>query len=251
VFTLHSLRTAEEFLERMAEDCVVKPAKNTGAGQGVTTGIRSRPQLGSAVARAAAFGRELLIEEQVPGDNYRLLYLGGRLLDAIVRRPPRVKGDGKKTVRDLVDGANRERLSGGNKVAQVLVPVDREMKHTLAKQGLSLKSVPPEGQLVILKTVVNDNAGSENETASHCLCESIVDAGANAAKALGVTLAGVDIITQDPTRALSETGGVILEVNTSPGFYFHYRKKDGPFPVARFVLAELFGGDVPDAKCPS
>jgi hypothetical protein len=49
----------------------------------------------------------------------------------------------------------------------------------------------------------------------------------------------VDIITTDPSLPLADTGGVILEVNAPPNFYYHYQKPDGPFPVAHHVLNRL------------
>lgn len=249
-FTLRSIQSAENFLERTAGEYVVKPAKNTGAGAGVTTGVATRSRLWRAAARAATYGRDLLIEEQVQGDNYRLLYLDGILLDAVVRKPPRVIGDGLATVRELIHALNRERSRAGHAVAQVLVTIDRDAIHTLAKQGLTLSTVPAKGQEVVIKTVINDNAGPENETVTHQLCTDIIAAGSTAASAVGVRLAGVDIITPDPSRPLSETGGVVLEVNTAPGFYFHYRKSGEPFPVAQHVLASIFGLSRPDNALP-
>jgi glutathione synthase/RimK-type ligase-like ATP-grasp enzyme len=58
-------------------------------------------------------------------------------------------------------------------------------------------------------------------------------------KALRVRLAGVDVITPDPTLPLSEAGGVVLEVNAPPNFYYHYHKRGGAYPVARHVLEHL------------
>ena len=34
-------------------------------------------------------------------------------------------------------------------------------------------------------------------------------------------------------------GGVVLEVNSPPGYFWHYKKRDGPFPVAVHVLNAL------------
>jgi cyanophycin synthetase len=73
----------------------------------------------------------------------------------------------------------------------------------------------------------------------HLLCPSIVEDGARAVRALRVRLAGVDIITTDPSLPVADTGGVILEVNAPPNYYYHYQKQDGPFPVAHHVLKRL------------
>jgi cyanophycin synthetase len=238
-FSFREIDRAVAFLESVGRECVVKPAKGTGGGRGVTTGIRRRSHLAPAAAAAAVYGDELLIEEQLEGDNYRLLYLDGVLLDAFVRRPPTVVADGRSRVAGLVRRANADRLGRGSGLSQVLLTVDQDMRRTLAKQGLSLRSVPPAGTVVTLKTVVNENCGSDNASAAHLLCDSIVEDGAQAADALQVRLAGVDVVTRDPSVPLAESGGAILEVNTTPGFYYHYHKRDGSFPVAVHVLGKL------------
>jgi cyanophycin synthetase len=227
------------FMESSPRECVIKPAKGTGGGRGVTTGIRRRLHLALAAASAAVYGDDLLIEEQLEGDNYRLLYLDGVLLDAFVRKPPTAVADGHSTVFRLVRRANAERLRHGFVLSQVLLSVDQDMRRTLAKQRLSLRSVPPEGTVVTLKTVVNENCGADNTTATDLLCDSIIEAGARAADALEVRLAGVDVVTRDPAVPLEESGGAVIEVNTTPGFYYHYHKRDGAFPVAVHVLQKL------------
>ncbi len=239
VFGLSDIAPALAFLSASERDCVVKPARGTGGGRGVTTGIRTPSQLGRAAAVAAVYGDEILIEEQITGDNYRLLYLDGEVIDAFVRRHPAVIGDGRSTVARLVRDVNADRSRHGAGKSQVLLTSDLDMRRTLAKQGFSFRSIPPEGKQVILKTVVNENAGVDNSSATHLLCPSIIEDGARAVRALRVRLAGVDIITTDPTVPLAQSGGVMLEVNAPPNYYYHYQKRDGCFPVANHVLKRL------------
>ncbi|HEV3417807.1 MAG TPA: hypothetical protein VG056_13360, partial [Pirellulales bacterium] len=97
------------------------------------------------------------------------------------------------------------------------------------------------GTVIKLKTVVNDNCGAENATATGRLCQSVIDDGARAAAAIGVRLAGIDVITTDPSVPLAESRGVVLEVNPSPGHHCHYHKRDGVFHVAAEVLETLLG----------
>ena len=238
-FVLPSLHQASAFLRQIGADCVVKPARDTGAGKGVTTHVHTLLQLLGAVAIAAVHGDELLIEEQIAGDNYRLLYLDGVLLDAVLRRPPTVTGDGRSTVRRLVQRANEGRLASGADAAQTLLHYDLDMRHTLAAQGLTIGSIPTVGRLVRLKTVINDNAACENVAAKALLCDAVIAAGARAAAAVGAKLAGVDIITIDPARPLDEVAGAIVEVNTTPGFYYHYHRQCEPRAVAVDILRYL------------
>lgn len=239
LFSLNKIDAAVEFLDSSGRDCVVKPAGGTGGGRGVTTGIQKRSHLAKAAAAAAVYSDELLIEEQIDGDNYRLLYLDGKMIDAFVRRLPVVVGDGKKSIAQLVRIENEKRLQSGAGVSQVLLSVDLDMKRTLAKQGLSLRTVPAEGRRITVKCVVNENSGVDNQTATHLFCNSIVEDGVRAVRALGARFAGIDVVTRDPSVPLAESGGVILEVNGTPNLYYHYKKQDGAFPVAVHLLRKL------------
>ena len=243
-FSLKRMPEAIEFLTDAQQDeqslgCVVKPMRGTGGGRGITTGIQSNSQLARAAAAAAIYCDDLLIERQIAGENHRLLYLDGKLIDAIVRQSPVVVGDGRSTVKELVKQANHERLRRKTGKSQVLLTIDLDMKRTLARAGLSLQSVPQAGQQVTLKTVVNENCGEDNLTATEQLCPRLVEEGAEAVAALSVRLGGVDVITTDPSVSLADSGGAILEVNAPPNFYYHYHKKDGVFPVALHVLRRL------------
>ncbi len=239
VFSLGQMGPAEEFLQEIGGDCVVKPSGGTGGGRGVTTGIRTPWQLARAAAAAAIYHDQLLIERQIDGTNYRLLYLDGELIDSFARRPPTVEGDGKSSISRLVHLHNDNRLRHGAGVSQVLLSVDLDMRRTLEKQGFSLRSVPAAGTQIILKTVINENAGADNSTATHLFCRSIIDDGKRTVEALRARFAGIDLVSRDPSVPLAENGGVILEVNGTPNLYYHYHKSDGAFPAAVHVLRRL------------
>jgi D-alanine-D-alanine ligase-like ATP-grasp enzyme len=247
VFTLKTISRAVEFLRASPGPCVVKPARGTGGGRGITAGVRTRAQLSRAAAAAAIYCDDVLIELQISGDNYRLLYLDGELIDALVRRPPGVTGDGRSDVRRLVRLANEDRLRAGAAKSQVLLTIDPDMRRTLAQQKLSLRSVPAAGRLVTLKTVVNENCGDDNVGCIHTLSPAIIADCARAVRALRIRLAGVDVVTPDPSVPLEESAGVILEVNAPPNFYYHYHQRTGPVPVALHVLRRLLHVDSPPA----
>lgn len=232
-FSLSRLQVASDFL-RAHSPCVVKPASGTGAGAGVTTGITTRRQLINATIAAAGHGGELLIEQQIAGSNLRLLYLDGELLDAVERRPPTVVGDGKSSVARLVRNANRDRQKRGTRAAQVFLKYDLDVERTLAEQGLTWRAVPETGRVVRVKTVINDNGAADNVSIADVIADEIVEVGRQAAQAVGVRLAGVDVVTQDFTTDLISSGGVVLEINTTPGLYIHEGKQ--PLPVAVPIL---------------
>ena len=99
--------------------------------------------------------------------------------------------------------------------------------------------MPPAGDDVPVKKVINDNRGSDNATVTHLLHSSIIATGARAVSALGARFAGIDIITKDLTVPLADAGGVVIEVNGTPNLYYHYHKADGVTPVAKILLQRL------------
>jgi cyanophycin synthetase len=236
------LAAARKALAALGGLCVAKPALGGAGGRGVTTAVSGGPSLVRALAYAGAWSPEVVLERPVEGHVYRLLYLDGELLDAVRRGPPLLRGDGHSAIRQLVAAENADRAARGVEVAQSLIGVDADLRHTLSLQGYHLGSVPAAGVVVRAKTVVNDNRRDENEAATDSLCGGVVEAGAAAAAALGVRLAGVDVITRDPGIPLPESGGAVLEVNTTPGYYYHYMRKGGGTPVAAMILERLVAG---------
>lgn len=229
---------ALRMLQGSSRSLVVKPAEKTSGGAGVSTNIKSRRALRYAVAWALAYGPRVMVEEQVEGDCYRVLVMDGEVLGTVMRKPPTITGDGVSTIAQLIRQENAMRLQAGLARAQVLIGIDVDMRNTLASKGLSLHSRPADGEVVTLKRVINDNRGSENIPADGRLCSAILDAACKAAAIAGTRLAGVDIICRDSSVPLNVSGGAIIEVNATPGFYYHY---DGGFdcvvPVANQVVA--------------
>lgn len=242
-FTLNEIAKAVAFVDSAGSKCVVKPT-NGGGGRGVTTGVTGSFDLIRAAASAAVYGSDLMVEQQVRGDVYRLLYFDGALMDAVLRKPSAVIADGKSTVRELICLENEARLKAGPYLAHALIVIDMDVRSTLSTQGLTLSSVPKEGSTVTLKMVINDNSQHDNVAAKHLLCGSIIEDGAAAAAAVGVRLAGIDVITPDPGVPLAESGGAILEVNTTPSYHHHYYKRDGSYPVAIHLLPFLLAAGV-------
>ncbi len=239
VCAANDLRHAWGFARSLGGPCVVKPARGASGAIGITTAVVSRADLAWALAYAGAFDRDVLLEEQIGGAVFRLLYFDGELLDAVRRDPPTVAGDGSSSIDELIAAENRRRFDGGIASCQSLIKIDGELRHTLRRAGRGLRSVPAAGEAVLLKNIVNDNRREDNVSAAADLCAEVVAAGTEAAAAVGTRLAGVDIMTPDPTVPLGEAGGVVIEVNAAPGHYYHYFKRDGRVPVATLILERL------------
>jgi D-alanine-D-alanine ligase-like ATP-grasp enzyme len=241
-YRLDSIHSAYQFLQNLGKPTVVKPASGTGGGRGVTTRISNKEQLKKASLLASAFDNDLVIEEQVEGHSFRLLYLGGRFLDAVRREPPSVTGDGKSSLKQLIKKENEVRLGGDPITALSPITVDMECKQKLAEDNRDLGYVPRMGESVVVKAVVNQNSANENFSIRDEIHPSVVELGAKMVREFGIELAGVDIIAKDLRLPLAETGGVINEINTTPGLHHHFLidDQDKRLPIGGEILDFLF-----------
>ncbi|WFL76296.1 hypothetical protein P7228_09825 [Altererythrobacter arenosus] len=240
-FTLTELGQAEAFLARIGQAAVVKPLAGTGGGMGVTTGVIDKAGLHRAARYAAGFGPNLLIEEEVSGPSYRLLYLDGQFIDAIRRDPPSVTGDDKHSIGQLVGRENRRRLAPPVTALSPL-RIDSDMKNTLARAGLSLAYRPAKGERLVVKGAVNENTASDNHSVKGIVHHDIVRRIGDLVQAMAIRFAGVDLIGGDLTRPLGECGSVINEVNVNPGIHHHMLVRDPAIavPVPLLILEHLF-----------
>lgn len=251
-YRVHSLGSVEaarrEFRER-GRPVVVKPCFGTSRGDGVTVGITSEGELSRAIYTALCHDRRCLIEDFVEGDSYRLLVLAGRLISAVRRIPPGVTGDGVRTIGELIARENARRsLDRGPRALRPIV-LDADLAQHLRAQGRSLRSVPAQGETVLVKRVSNFSAGGEAEDVTERVSRATVELCRRVTAELRIDLAGIDVLTRDIARPLGETGGAINEVNTSPGIDVHYavRNADQARDVAREILLHLFPSARPAA----
>ncbi len=232
-FRLPELGKAYEFLKRHQEGCVIKPADGYG-GKGVTTHIVTEREVRKAAILASLYSRDLLIEPQIPGESYRILVIDGKMVHAVCRRGPRLRGDGISTVSDLINTEN-VRLKDQD---MSMIDIDRDCLFTLRYQKLSLNSIPARDHIFLVKSV-NDPMRKQvevrtvyNETATDLICDTIRHQAELAAKTVKSDFLGVDIITTDPRIPLEESGGIVNEVNTTPGLHHHYDARVEKYPKA-------------------
>ncbi len=198
--------------------CVAKPLDG-GGGRGVTAGIRDLAELESAFAHARRYTQgAVMVEAFVDGDDHRLMVVGGRLVAAIRRDPPSVVGDAQRSVRSLIDALNRGR--GPNLAAaryHRAVSIDEVVLASLHRQGLDPDDVPVMGRRVRLRSNSNLSTGGFCTDVTDRIHPAIQRMAESIAASLGLSTCGVDYITTDISRPWRETGGTVIEVNTTPG----------------------------------
>ena len=194
---------------------VVKPAALDG-GEGVRADLRSEAELRTAFAKAKAVSDTIIIEKHVEGLDYRIVVHEGYLLRSVVRSPPVLTGDGRRTIAELLAELNADPRRSTNDTHYALkhVDLDEDAMELLAREGLTPGSVPEPGRVVRLRRTANVATGAEAfQVTPH---PDNVALAVRAAEALRLDLAGIDILCPDITRSWREVGAAICEVNASP-----------------------------------
>jgi D-alanine-D-alanine ligase-like ATP-grasp enzyme len=240
-YDIDSMAKAIAFMQEMGKPVVIKPGGG-GGGRGVTMFVQTAADLRKATYHASVFGTHFIAEEQVAGGSFRLLYLGGRFIDAIRRDPPLIRGNGRDTIARLIKITNQERLV--NKPVTALSPltVNYAMTEQLKRLDLTLDSVPAKDEMVVVNSVVNQNAASENHIVRDQVHPDIIELGKRIVSFLGIELAGLDIIALNLSEPLEKTAGIINEINTTPGLHHHdlVAESDKKINVGKIILDYIF-----------
>ena len=249
------VRTADAAVaaaRRVGFPCVVKPLDGNH-GRGVQLDLRSDDDVraGFDGARSQSRSGDLVVETFITGNDYRCLVVGGKVAAIAERVPASIVGDGKRTVRQLVEDTNADPRRGiGHEKVLTRIRVDAAAEQLVRDQGFEMDAVPPKGQRVKLALTGNMSTGGTSIDRTIEAHPDNVEIAEMAARVVGLDVAGIDFICPDITVPVRETGGAIVEVNAAPGFRMHTHPTEGePQYVAKPVIDLLFPPGA-DARIP-
>ena len=219
---------------------VVKP-RDGNQGKGVTVNILDRGHFEVAYRAAGEIG-EVMVEQFLPGHDFRLLVVGDKLVAAARRDPPYVVGDGVHTVRELVDKVNADpRRGDGHATSLTRIRFDDIAIARLRMQGLTADSVPPVGQRVVLRNNANLSTGGTATDVTDDVHPQVAARAVSAARMVGLEICGVDVVCESVGVPLEQQRGGVVEVNAAPGLRMHLAPSFGkPRPVGDAIIERLY-----------
>ncbi|KGN38730.1 cyanophycin synthetase [Knoellia subterranea] len=233
---------------RVGYPVVLKPLDGNH-GRGVCLDLQTDDEVREAfhVAREQSRRGNVIVESFITGKDYRCLIVGGRMQAIAERVPAHVVGDGEHTVAELVDITNSDPRRGvGHEKVLTRIKVDAAAEQLVHDQGFAMDEVPPQGTMVKLALTGNMSTGGISVDRTFDAHPDNVEIAEEAARMVGLDVAGIDFICPDIASPVRETGGAICEVNAAPGFRMHTHPTIGePQFIAKPVVDLLFPPGAP------
>jgi cyanophycin synthetase len=236
-------RSLQEACDYVGFPLVIKPIDGNH-GRGITVDIQNYEDALQAFhhAKESSKSGAIIVEKFIKGEDYRLLVINNVLVAGAIRTPAHVIGDGKSTVQELIDKVNEDPRRGyGHENVLTQITVNDLTKTIIKDAGYTLDSVISEGEHLILKDTANLSTGGTAEDITDIIHPANVSMAERISKIIDLDICGIDIMTTDISKPLTETGGAVLEVNAGPGFRMHLAPTSGlPRNVAAPVIDKLF-----------
>ncbi len=214
---------------------VVKPARGE-QGRGVAVDLDTMNSVEAAIAYARSLCPDVLVEGFHKGEDLRLIVIGYKLVAAAIRRPAEVVGDGRHTVRQLIERQSRRRMAATG--GESRIPLDAETERCVAKAGFQMSDVPGEGIAFPVRKAANLHTGGTIHDVTSLVHPQLVEAAIRVARAIDIPVTGVDFIVRNP----AEPEYVFIEANERPGLANHE-----PQPTAQRFIDLLFPLSMPAA----
>ncbi|MDQ8472776.1 bifunctional glutamate--cysteine ligase GshA/glutathione synthetase GshB [Enterococcus faecium] len=221
-----SMEEAVKAYPRFADQAFVIKPKSTNYGLGITIFKEGADLEDYQAGLAIAFREDssVLVEEFMPGTEYRFFVIGGEVQAIMLRVPANVIGDGIRTVKELVEEKNSDPLRGTNHRAPLeLIQLGELEQLMLKEQGLTIESVPQANQIVYLRENSNISTGGDSIDMTDEFSEAYKKIAVSAVEALGAKISGIDLIIPDkeidPTTDKKAYG--IIEANFNPAMHMH------------------------------
>lgn len=234
-----------EYVSTIGYPVVLKPVDNS-FGRGVVPGIYTKEELDYALiyVRSELKIKDVIVEQHIPGNEYRIYVVDDQVAAAINRIPANVIGDGIHSIDTLIKKKNNGRNTNPRLIS-CPIHVDYETEVYLNKSNRSLDSVPKENESVFLTDKSNISSGGDPIDVLDELPEEIKALAIDTVQAIpGLVHGAVDIMIHSEKPI--EEAGFVLEINPTAQigsllYPLQGKARDVPAQIIDYYFPETIG----------
>lgn len=201
-------------------------------GRGITINITDSEELLVAYKISKKVYKTSIVEKYLKGSDFRVLVIDGKFVAATYREPAFVVGNGKNTIKQLIEEINRDPQRGyGHENILTKITIDYMTERLLEDEGLTLQSIPERGRKIYVKSTANISSGATAKDVTdtvHTLNRLMAE---RISRIMGLNVMGIDIIANSLEIPLTNdnSGGVgnrrekdILQFGKSIADFYDY-----------------------------
>ncbi len=210
-----------DFKKKLAKPIALKTPLNE-KDRSVFTGLDDSASVERAFDVCRQYSKQVLAQEQIPGECYRLLIINHKFAAATKLDKPQIIGDGIHSIAQLISNLNssQNRTSGNNESLSTIVP-NEKMTEVLSFNGYLYNSIPDHGVKIVLNHHTSPSQGALTNDVTGLVHPINRFLAERAAQVCGLDVAGVNIICPDISKPITQSNGVILNVLAGPDFRMH------------------------------
>ena len=231
----------QNVIRKIEYPVVLKPLDgNHGKGSSINVNDWEVAKIG--LEHAQKYSNKVIVEKYITGYDFRVLVINNKMVAAARRVPAHVVGDGEMNLQQLIDKENQDPRRGyGHENVLTEIAIDKDTTELLEKLNYTLDTVPQKGEVVYLKSTANLSTGGTSIDVTDMVHPENITMAERISKIIGLDVCGIDIMAENLTQPLKESGGAIIEVNAAPGFRMHLAPSEGlPRNVAAPVVDMLY-----------
>jgi len=242
--TVRRIDEAEKkYQDFIVKDIVIKP-KSTNFGLGITIlkKLRSKEDYMLAIKQALNYDSSVMIEEFIPGKEYRFLVVGDEVAAILHRVPANVVGNGSQNIKELVDEKNKNPMRGKGYVTPLeKIVLGSFEKDYLISQEKDITYIPVEGEVVYLRENSNLSTGGDSIDFTDDILDDYKVIAVESARAVGAKICGADIIISDVKARPDRNNHSIIELNFNPILHAHAYPSQGQNRHVEDNVLDLLG----------
>lgn len=218
-----NIEEAKRDYRKYGAGTVIKP-KSTNFGLGITIfkDDFSKEDYEKALEIAFKEDNSILIEKFIKGKEYRIFVIEDEVVGILHRVPANVKGDGERSIEELVQEKNLDPLRGiGYKTPLEKIGLEDPEKLFLKGQGLTIDYIPKKDEVIYLRENSNISTGGDSLDYTDDILDIYKEIAVKASKAVGAKICGVDMMIEDIKNPNPNGNYAIIELNFNPAIHIH------------------------------